>query len=408
MATVQVIMSGTFGDGSTTVVSYTNMMGGGTSTFTTGATSRQSVMPVGGNFKNFQVQVQTAPGSGKSWTFMVMRNGVTTTLEVVIADTATVSSIDTDSAAFSAEDLVQIRCTPSGTPTAAASVYWSCEWVPTTDNDTIFLGHTESSNPTDAVWLRPIGGGAPDTIETDAQILMPTAGTIDKFYVDLQAVPGAGTTRAFTVYKNGIAQTLTVSIADTSSQGNDSSNSFTVVAGDRVVIFHEYALGIPASSITRVGMRFVPTVSGEFIVCGTTDDALNSAATEYTDLTHGDTTLTATEAEQSSLCVSATTAKKIYVWLHIDPGSAAQGDAYSFTLRDDVADTALLVQITADNTTGNATTDVSIAAGSLLSTKIVPINVPSGNPKTSIAYLFATPAAGGGVVESRLVLLGVG
>ncbi len=77
----------------------------------------------GSAFKNLYVKVSAAPGAGKSWTFTVMRNGVATDIEVVIADAATTGTDLSNELTLADDDTVSLRCTPSGTP-ADADARW--------------------------------------------------------------------------------------------------------------------------------------------------------------------------------------------------------------------------------------------------------------------------------------------
>lgn len=62
----------------------------------------------------------------------------------------------------------------------------------------------------------------------------PYAGTVRNLYGRVSTAPAAGQTFTLTVMKNGAAQTLTCQFTDAGVTANDTSNSFSVVAGDRV------------------------------------------------------------------------------------------------------------------------------------------------------------------------------
>jgi hypothetical protein len=79
------------------------------------------------------------------------------------------------------------------------------------------------------------GQQAPDATEADVYIVVPCAGTIDNLYVELGGASGSGESHAFTVRKNGADTALTVTISGaTDTTGNDTGNSFTVAAGDKL------------------------------------------------------------------------------------------------------------------------------------------------------------------------------
>ncbi len=61
------------------------------------------------------------------------------------------------------------------------------------------------------------------------------AATIKNLYIVASAANGSAKTNTYTVMKNGTAQTVTCNIVNVTTC-NDTSNSFTVVAGDEIGI----------------------------------------------------------------------------------------------------------------------------------------------------------------------------
>ncbi len=96
--------------------------------------------------------------------------------------------------------------------------------------------------------------GVPITTETYAGIVMSKAGTIKKLYVDF----GANTLNVncvITLMKNGEAQTLTCTLATGVLTGNDTSNSFTVVAGDRLTFRIAVGAGTGSAKYFRASVE---------------------------------------------------------------------------------------------------------------------------------------------------------
>ena len=82
------------------------------------------------------------------------------------------------------------------------------------------------------------GDTAAFATEASAETVLPTASTVRNLYVrTTTAQPGTGT-MVVTVRKNGAGTTLTVTIAAGAAAGNfsDTTNSFTVAAGDRIAV----------------------------------------------------------------------------------------------------------------------------------------------------------------------------
>jgi hypothetical protein len=74
-------------------------------------------------------------------------------------------------------------------------------------------------------------------VSAGTRTVMSRAGTIRNLYVVLDGAPGGGKNITVTIYKGGTAQTLTVAInGNVTVNGSDTTNSFTVAAGDEVGI----------------------------------------------------------------------------------------------------------------------------------------------------------------------------
>lgn len=80
------------------------------------------------------------------------------------------------------------------------------------------------------------GGSTVGTDDTRCNFVCTRAGTIKNLAVFGENAPGAGETYVFTVQKNGVDQTLTVTVSETDKAGQDTTHSFTVAVGDRVQV----------------------------------------------------------------------------------------------------------------------------------------------------------------------------
>jgi len=394
MATKQFLISGTADDPTTAgTAEYSSLLGDGNQLWHATEAYRESIIPTAGKLSNFRVGVKTAPGAGKSWTFTIRKAAsgaamADTALSVTISDTAVLSSLDTDEVTVAAGDRVDIKAVGTGTPTAAAAVYWTCQFTPETDGETILLSNSAGTAIVNTYYHTLVGGRAPVAAEFSGQTLFPTAGTLKKFYVELTDAPGIDKSATFTIRKNGIDQSLVVTISGSATTGNDTdpAHNVAIAAGDKVTI-KTAIVGIGWRA--KFGIVFLPTTQGEYIASATTDDTTSAFDTEYQHLNCGVSTLTVTETEQHCLA-QATTAKAIYVNLSTAPGA---GKSYAFILRRNaITNTALTVTISEANTSGNYATDVAISANDLLDTKIVPAGTPA-TTSSQIAYLlYNTPA----------------
>lgn len=99
------------------------------STVCVGATACQQPIATSGTISQLQVFLTATPGSGKSYTFFLMKNGVATAVTCAVVSTAQTCSDTSDSVTVAAGDLLQMQSlTPSGTP-AAAGLAFSLQFV---------------------------------------------------------------------------------------------------------------------------------------------------------------------------------------------------------------------------------------------------------------------------------------
>lgn len=74
------------------------------------------------------------------------------------------------------------------------------------------------------------------TEEIFTQHIIPVAGILKNLYVKVETAPGAGNNAVFTVRINGVDKTITCTIADTATTGNDVAHSEAIAVGDLVSI----------------------------------------------------------------------------------------------------------------------------------------------------------------------------
>jgi hypothetical protein len=77
-------------------------------------------------------------------------------------------------------------------------------------------------------------GGGMSLTQAQKQMAMPIGGTIRNLYVTTGSTQAAGGSEVFTVFKNGVATALTISVPVNATAGtfSDTTDSFTVAAGD--------------------------------------------------------------------------------------------------------------------------------------------------------------------------------
>jgi len=105
-------------------------------------------------------------------------------------------------------------------------------------------------------------------------------------------------------------------------------------------------------------------------------DPVDPTATEFASIIGWNGTLTDIEDRTKCAFPVAGKLKNFYVRLNQAPGA---GKSFTFTIRKNGADTALVVTISGTDTVGqNTTNEIEIAVGDLVNIKIAPTNTPTG------------------------------
>ena len=264
---IQVLMGGTFDFINNNQYYF---LDGGDASSTT-RQFREVMIAEAGVLRNLQLILSAAPGAGTSVIATVLVNGVASALAITIANTAT-SGTDTDSVAVAAGDKVVLQFTRTGVP-ATASGRFACEFVATAANRAIW-GSSNSTNIPSNVDARygKIGASAldnfPNTTAAGAALPWNITATITSLYVELITAPGAGRSRAFTIYKNGSAQvSSTVTIADAATTGNVTGLSIAIVPTDLLAL-ETLPSGTPANTQAQYGIAYAPTTDGQWNISG--------------------------------------------------------------------------------------------------------------------------------------------
>ena len=106
----------------------------------------------------------------------------------------------------------------------------------------------------------------PNSGTRSAFTVMPLYGTVKNFQILLSAAPGGTKSRTFTVYKNGVATAVSVTITGSATTGSDLVNTVSVVPGDDLSIQCTVS-STPTSCKISQGACFVASTCGEFPIC---------------------------------------------------------------------------------------------------------------------------------------------
>ncbi len=203
----------------------------------TTATAASQVWPTGGVLDQLYFRVHTAPGSGKTRTLEIYKNGSATGVTCTISDTATLAFDLTNSVTVAADDLISLAETNTGTP-ANALFSFSMRWTPTVSGKSVWVDRISSSPVASATRYSPAHGGSNGNQATEANhgISAPVPFVVSDLRVNVVTAPGGSTTRAVTLRMgtgSGQSSTaLTKTLTGTTTSDTDSVNSVSVATGD--------------------------------------------------------------------------------------------------------------------------------------------------------------------------------
>jgi len=254
----------------------------------------------------------------------------------------------------------------------------------------IIAGYRNTTHATDTEYNPLAGGYTWSSLLFDSQQVVSTPGTIKNLMVKLYDPPGAGKSYTFTLMKNGVAQTLSVAISDTNTQGADTTNEVAVSAGDLVTLRCTPS-GTPTITYAKYSCVFEGDNANESLILGVGE---SYSSTFYSPLSGGNSAGTSVDNKKTYQVIPTPgTIKNLYVNLEEDPGTSPE--AYRFTLRKNGVNTALTCTITADATTGSNTADeVAVAAGDCVDLMIEPLNSPSADPDVIFGLTFVAATDG--------------
>jgi hypothetical protein len=194
---------------------------------------RSVVAAEGKTISDLRVELEVAPGSGKSWTFTLRKNEVNTSLAVTISNTAKTGSDLANSVATSPGDGISIRAEPSGSP-ADTRIGFSMKLHGIANSH--LIGGGDEFRVNTPGYSYPIGEGA-STSDGSYQAMANAGMTITALFVKLDTAPGNGKSRTCTLVKKEIGggatpTSVTVTIEDTDTEGDITGESVALSKGE--------------------------------------------------------------------------------------------------------------------------------------------------------------------------------
>ena len=316
-----------------------------------------------GTLKNFYVELASAPGDGKSYTFTIYKNGADTNVTTTISNLNTSNSDIVNAVGIVMNDRLNIKSTPTNSPTAGLA-YWSVLFNTTTSNvSNLGSGATDSSSG----YIVALGHAVnSEAAEVGAQQLITVPGNITTLSVGLDAAPGSGNSYTFTLRINATNTSLATTISNTDTS-NTATGDVTVIAGNLLDTIKDMYVGMQLNSVT----------AGESAIMGVTETDTNNTNVRYQNLIAPNTEVT--ESDAYTLGQSCTL-KNFYVQLATAPDA---GKSYLFTNRVEATNTTVAVTISGTDTAGSDTSNTAtVNNGNVANTMIT----PSGTPAVSTEW----------------------
>lgn len=355
-------------------------------------TNAAHAFPIAGVLRTLYLKTVTAPGSGKSIVFTIMKNAAATGLTCTLSDTSAAANDTTNSVTVAPGDRISLRATPSGTPTVAQCRMGLGFESTTIEAQVILAGNPNVFASTSADTYYPFQEGPASATNTNFGAIVPTDGTISRLYLQLGGVAGTAKSYTVTLIKNGSATALTVTVSgNTDVLGSDTANLVSVVAGD-LVYWKVTPSGTPNGTATLISAAFTPAKPGESIHTYSSN-SVSAISNGMISQGGGDLgSWNTTDANRLGQSAFAGWMRKIYASVVTAPGTSK---SIAFTARIVTADSAnLKATISGAGTTGNDTTNAELVeANEMLGIRAVGTGTPTYSA-TSFSFVFDanTPA----------------
>ena len=367
------------------VVAYTLAMGGLSAKQTTEAPV-QLLVPGSCTVSDLRAWLNSASGSGKSWTLTVRKNGADTALAVTLSNTTTGANTS-DSVSFVATDLISISVTPSGTPSVNAFTSQCLILNTANAGESFYMLNTGSSTFAASTQYLPAfggNGGTVPTTEAGSEEVSSINGTLKDMYIQLGTAPGAGKSRTFVVRVNGADTALTCTISDTATTGNFTGGTVALAEGDLVDIKCSQTGTAATTANNMISLVVVSTDGNKFMIVDRQNSVESGTAVAYIPLTSAGANASSSTDAGAQQVVPAMTITKLFVNLS---GAMGASTTRQYQLRVGTTDNANLNFTISDPAqSGSASYDVSISSGALLKTKCTPTGTPLTNGRSRHSY----------------------
>lgn len=324
------------------------------SVFGTSAAQARTAISRDGVLSKFSVRMPTVIEQG-SWTWTLMKNGVDTAMSAVVDTTSGDTVIDlSNTVDVEAGNDICVKIVPTGTPTAQTGpVQFAFTFTGTEEGESVMFGYYSASA---ATGYTSFGGNqAPAVTEAEASNCIPPncSGTMTQFSVHLNAAPGTGNTRTYTIRRNGVDTDLTVTLSDSETDKTIPGQNVTWAAGDLLSIAVS-ATGTPPTTSCGYGVDWLPGINGNVPIYSRFG-SLSASAERFAPLGGYSTSGATTAQDAGNLLPIDLSVYNFFVGLSVAPGS---GKSRNFKITENAVDTAVSITIANSETTGTDITNV--------------------------------------------------
>lgn len=339
----------------------------------------------------------TAPGSGKSFAFTIVKNGSDTALTCTVSGTSFEASDTTHSVIFEAGDTICIKSVPSGTPSAPSNIRFSFI-VDTLGRPEYFYFKTYGAPNATSRYFSSVqhsGRGYTSHISFfHNKSVFAQDATVTQMLIGLKTAPGVGKSFVFSLYKNTTEEASSqVTISGTDKTGSVTGLSIPFTVGDDLAL-SSLPSGTPAVDHVQTTVVVRPKVDGEYSSTSVSTN-LGNTGTQW-NRAFCSVCVTNTDADDTkvkNICPPNITMYLLgfYIKVSVAPGA---GKSYAFTMRKNGVDTAVTFTLSDANKTASDTThQLNIESTDKISIKSVPASTPANTSGAAFySKIFIPPA----------------
>jgi hypothetical protein len=393
--------------------------------WSTGQTSAETRWLAASIFRGLDIELDTAPGTGKSWTFDLLVDGVATDASVTISGSSTRGVLDAAVVATIPRDsLIVLRRTASGTPAAVTTVRYNAIVDGTETRISCYGGYPGATGTGVGVCAHLLNPGRwYGTVLGYIHDVLPVDLTVEEWAVHLSSAPGVGASRTFTVRSAQPVLPLTfgdafaITISGTETEGS-ASPDVTFPAGTLLQVI-ETESGAPVGAHGTWCVRCqIAGADGQSIMATSHDPVFEDDSTRWYG-PNGTDESGASEAAAALTVRAAFDLQALYV-KQFD--GTPDGTQLFVTTRKNAADTDLEVILAGSGLDGEYGFEEAGAA-SFVAGDTFDVQMANGGAPVSFGHVgvwawlqvalaeavddipISTPPAGAGVIGPRLWII---